>query len=101
MPAGFVVVDPLTLADPVLFPREHVRAMGALAPGAAVDGTLDLRLGASLGSLFVQFDEVAELARSGRGRRGGEMAHAEAICVAVVRREELLARVTGRSLPDR
>ena len=25
VPAGFVVVDPLTLADPVLFLREHVR----------------------------------------------------------------------------
>ena len=30
VPAGFVIVDPMTLADPVLFLREHVVALAAL-----------------------------------------------------------------------
>ena len=35
VPAGFVVVDPLTLADPVLFLREHVRHLAPESPSAA------------------------------------------------------------------
>ena len=49
VPAGFVVVDPLTLADPVLFLREHIRHAGAGAPATAPDAVLDLRLGAGAG----------------------------------------------------
>ena len=29
VPAGFVIVDPMTLADPVLFLREHITTLGA------------------------------------------------------------------------
>jgi hypothetical protein len=101
VPAGFVVVDPLTLADPVLFLREHVRAMTPLAPGAASNGLLDLRLGASAGSLSVGFDEVAEIGRAGRGRRGGDTARTAGICVAVARRDEMLGHAVGRRLPVR
>ena len=58
VPAGFVVVDPLTLADPVLFLREHVRHLAPEPPAAAPDGVLDLRLGAGAGSVSVRFDEA-------------------------------------------
>lgn len=37
VPAGLVVVDPLTFPDPVLLPREHIRSLG-LAPGGSVGG---------------------------------------------------------------
>ena len=49
VPAGFVVVDPLSLADPTLFLREHVRHVAPESPAAAPDGVLDLRLGAGAG----------------------------------------------------
>ena len=32
VPAGFVIVDPMTLADPVLFLREHVTTLGGPRP---------------------------------------------------------------------
>jgi hypothetical protein len=101
VPAGFVVVDPLTLADPVLFLRERVREITPLSSGAEPDGLLDLRLGASAGSLSVEFDEDAEIGRAGRGRRGGETVRTPGICVAVVRRDEMLGQAAGRRLPVR
>ena len=60
VPAGFVVVDPMTLADPVLFLRERITSMkpvDATRPG--MDGVLDLRLGATWGSVSLSFDEAA------------------------------------------
>src|SRR5262249_11704990 len=72
VPAGFVILDPLTLADPVLFLREMVAELRALDFGRVDDSVLDLRLGASAGSLVARFRETAELQRSTRGRHGGE-----------------------------
>ena len=69
VPAGFVVVDPLTLADPTLFLREHVRHVAPRAARRGAGGVLDLRLGAGAGSVSVGFDEAVELIRAGRGRR--------------------------------
>jgi hypothetical protein len=99
VPAGFVVVDPLTLADPVLFLREHVRHLAPEAPTAAPDGVLDLRLGASAGSVSAGFDEAVELTRATRGRRGGETVTTAELMVAVTRRDELLRRAAERRLP--
>ena len=99
VPAGFVVVDPLTLADPVLFLREHVRHLAPEAPTAAREGVLDLRLGAGAGSVSVRFDEAVELTRAARGRRGGETVTTDEISVAVARREEMLRRAAERRLP--
>jgi hypothetical protein len=99
VPAGFVVVDPLTLADPVLFLREKVRSITSVPPGATPEPVLDLRLGATLGSVVVRFDEAADIVRAARARRGGDTVHSEAICVAVVRRHELLAQAERRRLP--
>ena len=65
VPAGVVVVDPLTLADPVLFVREHVLSMRGVDGAAPVPaGVLDLRLGATAGSTAVTFDEEADLLRA-------------------------------------
>ena len=99
VPAGFVVVDPLSLADPTLFLREHVRHLAPEAASTAPGGVLDLRLGAGVGSVSVRFDEAIELTRAARGRHGGAMVTTAEIMVAVVRRDEMLRRAAERRLP--
>jgi hypothetical protein len=99
VPAGFVVVDPLTLADPTLFLREHVRHVAPEAPAAPPEGALDLRLGAGAGSVSVRFDEAVELTRAARGRHGGTTVTTAEIVVAVARRDEMLRKAAERRLP--
>jgi hypothetical protein len=101
VPAGFVVVDTLTLADPVLFLREHVREVAPQPAAAAPPGVLDLRLGAGAGSLSARFDAPIDLVRAARGRRGGETVETEAILFAVARRDEMLRLAAARRLPVR
>ena len=90
VPAGFVVVDPMTLADPVLFVREHITSLRAADTAPPGPDVLDLRLGATMGSVFLSFDEAAELFRSGRGRRATETVKTAQLLIAVVRRDEML-----------
>ena len=99
VPAGFVVVDPFTLADPVLFLRERVVVMAPAPTGPPPPTLRDLRLGATLGSMLVRFTEPAEILTAPRARRGGETVHTEGVVVAVVRREPFLAEATARRLP--
>jgi hypothetical protein len=101
VPAGFVVVDPLSLADPTLFLREHVRHVAPEPPTAAPDGVLDLRLGAGAGSVSVRFDEPVDLTRAARGRHGGATVNTAEIMVAVARRDEMLRKAAERRLPVR
>jgi hypothetical protein len=101
VPAGFVVVDPLTLADPVLFLREHVRHLAPEPAAAAPPDVLDLRLGAGAGSVSVRFDEEIDLVRAARGRHGGATVSTSEIRVAVVRRDEMLGLAAARRLPVR
>jgi hypothetical protein len=101
VPAGFVVVDPLSLADPVLFLREHVLHLAPEPAAAAPDGVLDLRLGAGAGSVSARFDGEIDLTRSSRGRLGGVTVGTEEIMFAVARRDEMLRRAAERRLPVR
>jgi hypothetical protein len=99
VPAGLVVVDPLTLADPVLFLREHIMAVRAVDGSMPVPAdALDLRLGAAAGSAMVTFDEEIDLLRAARARRGGEVVSAARIVVASVRRAELLETAARRRI---
>jgi hypothetical protein len=98
VPAGFVVVDGMTLADPVLFLREWITALGPADPGPAPPGVTDLRLGATRGSLMLRFDQEAEIMRSARGRRPARTLRTSEIRIATVRREQLLAIAAGRRL---
>jgi len=98
VPAGFVVVDPMTLADPLLFLRERVLRLAACPPGAAPDGATDLRLGATRGSLVARFDEDAEITLAGRGRTPATTIPTPAICIAVVRHAEFLRHAAARRL---
>lgn len=99
VPAGFVIVDGLTLADPTLFLREHVRRLTPEPPAASPADALDLRLGAAAGSVSAHFDEPVELARASRARRGGAVVTTPEIRFAVARREEFLQRAASRRLP--
>jgi hypothetical protein len=101
VPAGFVVVDAFTLSDPVLFLREHVRHLAPEPPGPAPAGALDLRVGATAGSVSAGFDGPIELTRAALGRRGGETVTTGEIVVAIARREEFLRRAASRHLPVR
>jgi hypothetical protein len=96
VPAGFVLLDPLTLSDPVLFLREKIAWMRVADAAAAPTDVLDLRLGAAAGSVALAFTEPAELQRSGRGRHGGATVTTTEIRFAVARREELLALAARR-----
>jgi len=100
VPAGFVIVDPLTLSDPVLFVRERIvslRASGAAAP--AGEGTLDLRLGAGLGTVVLTLDRPAEVFRAQRGRTGAVTVTTTEICVAALAAPRLLAEAGRRRIP--
>jgi hypothetical protein len=99
VPAGFVVVDPLSLSDPVLFLREHIHHLAPEVPATAPDDVLDLRLGAGAGSVSVRFDEEVELTRAARGRHGGTTVTTAELMVAVARREEMLRKAAERRLP--
>jgi hypothetical protein len=99
VPAGIVVVDPMALADNVLFPREHVRTLRAFKTDEPPGDALDLRLGATLGSVLLQFDEPAELTRAVRARRGGDTVEAPGLVIAVARRQAALVDAAQRRVP--
>ena len=98
VPAGFVVVDPLTLPDPVLFLRERITSMKSAAPTRPPADVLDLRLGATWGSVSLSFDEAAELFRAGRGRRPTETVKTTHLLIAVVRRDEVFRIAAARRI---
>lgn len=101
VPAGLVVVDGLTLADPVLFPRERIAALAPVGPeaGAAGPDVHDLRLGASLGTLSLRVDRDAELFLARRGRRGATTVRTREVWVAVQGTGALLADASRRRIP--
>ncbi len=100
VPAGVVVVDPMTLAEPVLFIRRHVRALRAAEPPAGIpDGVLDLRLGAAFGNVLIDLDEKAEMVRTNRGNRGGVATHTAHLMVAVTQRSAFLEAAAARRVP--
>ena len=99
VPAGFVVVDPMTLTDPVLFVREHITGIQAIDTDAASrPRVLDLRLGATMGSVALSFNEPAEIVRVGRARKPAETVRTDGILIAVVRRGEMLRLAAKRRI---
>ena len=97
VPAGLVLKDPLTLVDPVLFPRDRIVSLRPLPYATApADDILDLRLGAVPGSVLLELSEEAMLFRA-RGRtRGGEMVTARRLAFSPRRADALLADATRR-----
>jgi hypothetical protein len=101
VPAGVVVVDPMTLVDPVLVVRRNLRGVRAVdATAAPVRGAIDLRLGATLGTVEVALDGSIDVVRGSRRGRADTI-RPDALLVAVAGRRELLARASRRSGPER
>jgi hypothetical protein len=97
VPAGVVVVDQMTLADPVLVVRRQLRGVRPLDPTAPVaPGGEDLRLGATLGTVEVALDGSLDVVRAGRRGRAAETVQPTSLIVAVAARRELLADAARR-----
>jgi hypothetical protein len=95
VPAGVVVHDPMSLAEPVLFRRQVVSRLGPAGP--AEDG-LDLTLGAPGLAVELRLLEPAVLVRAGRGagpREDGTVA----LRVTPSRPGEVLAYAASHQLP--
>ena len=82
VPAGLVVADPLTLADPVLMRREQILEIEQ-GPASAPADVLDLRLGSAAGTVEVRLRAAQSFARR-RGRRAMELRDSDAILVSTV-----------------
>ena len=100
VPAGIVLKDPLTLVDPVLFPRDRIASLRPLPfPTAPADDVCDLRLGATAGSLLLELTDDAQLFRA-RGRlRGGESVKARRLAFSPRQPDALLAEAATRRKP--
>ncbi|HEV7864583.1 MAG TPA: hypothetical protein VGR20_17885, partial [Acidimicrobiia bacterium] len=100
VPAGIVLKDPLTLVDPVLFPRERIASLRPLPfPTAPADDVLDLRLGAAAGSLVLELTDDAQLFRARGRQRGGEAVKARRIAFSPRLEQTLLAEASTRKKP--
>ena len=100
VPAGVVVLDPMTLADPVLFVRRTIRSMQAVDGTSPVpDGTVDLRLGASAGTVALTTDGTVDVVRVRGRRRSGETIRPTRLLVAVAASAALLDEAGRRRVP--
>lgn len=97
VPAGIVIADPLTLTDPVLFPRPGIVGFGPADPSRRPpEGACDLRLGASFGSCALLLAEEADLMR--RERTRGVAVRANLVLVTPTAAPLLLERARARRI---
>lgn len=97
VPAGFVIADPMTLTDPILFPREHILGLGPADPKIRPPAeATDLRLGAALGSLALLLADDVDLYRRSRAVAQGTRTHL--IIIAPVASAELLDHAKSRRI---
>ena len=100
VPAGIVLKDPLTLVDPVLFPRERIASLRPLPfPTAPADDILDLRLGAIAGSLVLELTDEAPLFRTQGRVRGGEAVKTRRLTFSPRQPDVFLSEATTRKKP--
>jgi hypothetical protein len=97
VPAGFVLHDPHTMIDPVLFPRETVRSLGP-APAPPSDTALDLSQRALGLLLQLHLQEPVELAPR-RGAKAADLVTTDTVLFAVTRPGPMLAEAARRRLP--
>jgi hypothetical protein len=97
VPAGVVIVDPLTLADPVLIRREHIAGLGRQPAGYAAGDALDLRLGTQVGTIELTLHEPQSFPRR-RGRRDAQLYDAEVVLVSTTRPAALVALAGERRI---
>jgi hypothetical protein len=97
VPAGVVVVDPLTLADPVLIRREHIAGLGRELAGYTADDALDLRLGTQAGTIELTLHAPQSFARR-RGRRDSQLRVAGVVLVSTTRPAALVTLAGERRI---
>jgi hypothetical protein len=98
VPAGLVVADPMTLSDPVLATRRQLRAVRGRPATAPLDAhAVDLRLGATLGTVEIVLDGALDIVRRGRRARPDDTLRPASIVVAVAARDQLLALLASRA----
>ena len=96
VPAGVVAADPLTLADPVLVPREEIVAVTTATRATAP--VLDLRLGPARGATTFVLRAPAPFVRR-RGRVGAGLVRAGAFRVGIVDRRAFFDAAPRRGIP--
>lgn len=96
VPGGAVVHDPLTLVDPVLLPRDR---LAGFELGIAGD-VLDLRLGATRGSVTAHLVDRLPFA-VGRGGRRAEVVEADRVLLALARPGAGLAALSDHRISVR
>ena len=96
VPAGIVIVDPLTLVDPVLMRREQIKSVRRTPTDTAV-APLDLRLGTPGGTIVLSLHEPLSFARR-RGRHDAELHDAETVMISTVRADALVRAAGERRL---
>jgi hypothetical protein len=96
VPGGLVVHDPMTVVEPVLFPRGELVSVG---PAPADTEALDLTMGA--GGLIIQLalQTPTTLVRRRPGRTPDQALHAASVLVAPTRPSAFLAEAEERRLP--
>lgn len=99
VPAGLVIADPLTLADPTLFPRERIRSLAPCAGPRAPGGALDLRLGALRDGVTVTLAEEATLLRAARLQMEALPFTTDTLLVAPVAPAAFLTEAGSRRIP--
>jgi len=98
VPAGLVVVDRLSLVDPVLMRREQILSVKRSRDArSTIEGGLDLRLGTLPGTIELQLREPQSFARR-RGRRDSELRDADVVLVSTVRADALVRTASERRI---
>lgn len=98
VPAGVVLHDPIALADPVLFRRQLVVALG---PADADSPALDLTQAAPGLALELALTEEVPILRTRPGRRLGEAVSPSRLLFTPTRPGAVLREATERGLPVR
>jgi hypothetical protein len=93
VPAGFVVHDPMTLVDPVLFPKLQI---AAIEPAEAGTDALDLTQGSPGMAVELRLRETAGLVLTKPGERVGPTVDADRILVTPTRPGKVLAEARER-----
>lgn len=96
VPAGVVLHDHLALSDPVLFPKQQIKRMGAERD---VTAAWDLTLGAAGLALEIGLHEETDLGKSRRGRGLGQAVKADAVLISPSRPGAVMAEAQDRGLP--
>jgi hypothetical protein len=97
VPAGVVVVDPLTLADPVLMRREAIAQVRRVESRQPEAGALDLTLGTRSGVVVISLRAPHSFARR-KGRHDAALADAGVVLVATVRTDAFVTTAGERRI---